>query len=53
VERVLCVGAGGSYTFITERGRLLGRADEPGIGDVARSLVWLLDPPVAVDAGVR
>lgn len=49
-ERVLCLGAGGTYTFVTERGRLLGVADEPGVGEAARSLVCLVDPPVAPDA---
>lgn len=49
-ERVLCLGSAGTYTFVTERGRLLGVADEPGVGEAARHLVWLLDPPVALDA---
>lgn len=48
-ERVLCLGAGGTFTFVTERGRLLGVADEPGIGEAARSLVWLVDPPVELE----
>lgn len=50
-ERVLCLGAGDTYTFITERGRLLGVADEAGIGEAARSLVCLVDPPIVFDAG--
>lgn len=48
--RVLCLGAGGTYTFVTECGRLVGVADE--IGEAARSLVWLVDPPVGLDPGV-
>lgn len=48
-ERVLCLGVGPTYTFVTEKGRLLGVADETEIGEAARSLVWLLDPPVALD----
>lgn len=46
-ERVLCLGASGTYTFVTECGRLIGVADE--IGEAARALVWLVDPPVALD----
>lgn len=51
--RVLCLGAGGTYIFITECGRLLSVADEAGIGEAARSLVWLLDPPVALNEHAR
>lgn len=51
--RVLCLGAGGTYIFITECGRLLGVADEAGIGEAARSLIWLLDPPVTLDTGAE
>lgn len=49
-ERVLCLGAGGTYTFVTECGRLVGVADE--IGEAARALVWLVDPPVTLNTAV-
>lgn len=50
VDRVLCVGAVGSYTFVTEGGRLLGAADEAGIDEAAKGLVWLLGPPASAAA---